>query len=266
MVKPEISVIIPAYNEGEGIKRTIITLRKQKTSIPYEIIVANNNSTDNTAEIAGKYADKVVLETQQGVAFARNCGIRASQGKYLVHTDADAIFPSDFIEKVYPIFKSEKFVGFTCGEWNFYDGDSLYVKIMSRVYSLFYKTVATIMYHRNVMQLPGWCICTSRKMSEKVGHFVPQRGYLEDVIYSIAIEPYGPKGYFPDIKVNSSVRRLESGLVSTFDHYGGKGASIPEEFRNVFRKSRYNPKSIPTKLQSVEINGEVFTPDILINQ
>ncbi|MDD2679110.1 MAG: glycosyltransferase family A protein, partial [Candidatus Nanoarchaeia archaeon] len=50
--KPVISVIIPAYNEEDSIEKTLISLKNQKTKVPYEIIVCDNNSTDKTFKIA----------------------------------------------------------------------------------------------------------------------------------------------------------------------------------------------------------------------
>ncbi len=264
MEKPEISVIIPAYNEGRDIIRTLIQLKKQKTNVPYEIIVVDNNSKDHTFEIAQKYADRVFFEKKQGVAFARNRGIKESKGRYLVHTDADVMFPDDFIERIYPIFKSNKYVGFTCGSWDYYDGNSIWVKISSYLYGLSFKFLGYIAWFRNVMQLPGWCICTPKEISEKVGHFMPIKGYLEDVLYSMAIEPFGKKGYFPSIKVRSSVRRLENGVDTYLEHYSKIGASPTDGWYNLFRKCLYNPKEIPEKPPSFIHHGITFSPSVYI--
>ena len=98
-MKPIISIIIPAYNEEKFIEQTLISLKKQNCGIPYEIIVCDNNSKDKTPEIAQKYADKVVSETKQGGGYARNKGASIAQGKYLVFTDADTVFPENYLEE-----------------------------------------------------------------------------------------------------------------------------------------------------------------------
>ncbi len=77
-LKPIISVVIPAYNEENYIEACLKSLRNQKTNVPYEIVVCDNNSTDRTVEIAKKYADKVVYERRQGIGYARNKGVSAS--------------------------------------------------------------------------------------------------------------------------------------------------------------------------------------------
>jgi len=54
-----IAVIIPAYNEEESIEKCLKSIKKQ-TYKDYEIIVVNAESTDKTAEIAAKYADRII--------------------------------------------------------------------------------------------------------------------------------------------------------------------------------------------------------------
>ena len=59
-----ISVVIPAFNEGEGIEACLKSVCDQ--TLPrdqYEVIVVDGNSKDNTRDIAAKYADKVFIQT-----------------------------------------------------------------------------------------------------------------------------------------------------------------------------------------------------------
>jgi glycosyltransferase involved in cell wall biosynthesis len=246
--EPEISVIIPVYNEGGknavAFKVTLLSLghKHQKTIVPYEIIVCDNNSTDNTAEIARQYADVVVSETQQGGVYARNTGTKASKGRYLVHADADTIFPSDFIEKAYAIFRSERFVGWTCGGWDYYDGKIMRVRIIRHHFGLLYHLYARSTARKNTSILLGWCLCTPRAVFDKVKGFTPQMKKFEDVEYSWKIEPLGRKEYFDTINVQSSLRRFENGIIRTQRYYNRRGAGMFVLIKNYFRKSRYHPK------------------------
>lgn len=243
MEKPVISVIIPSYNEEKVIGRTLHKLRNQNTKIPFEIIVCDNNSNDRTVSIAKKYTDKVVLETKQGGIFARITGTKCSVGKYLVHTDADTIFPTDFIEKVYPIFKQEKYTSFSCGHWNFYDGNSIKVKIMALLYGLNQHFYSIIQAKKNTVTLFGWCLCTPRRIYDMVGGFALTEKYqFEDVSYSFATELLGWKGYFPKIKVKSSLRRFEDGIFEYWKYYRKKNAGLLFAFKNLIRKSIYKQK------------------------
>ena len=56
-----ISVVIPAYNEENSIALTLDCLSAQKTTYSFEVIVVNNNSTDNTVSVVNQYTDKLNL-------------------------------------------------------------------------------------------------------------------------------------------------------------------------------------------------------------
>jgi cellulose synthase/poly-beta-1,6-N-acetylglucosamine synthase-like glycosyltransferase len=244
MIKPIISVIIPAYNEAEVIKKTLLSLKNQKTKIPYEIIVCDNNSKDDTFKIAKKYANKVIKEKKQGSRFARNTAtFKHSKGKYLVHTDADTIFPDNFIEEVYKIFKQKKYVGFTCGNWK-YDGNKLSMKFKTALWSFLYSTYLKVQSMRNVITLVGWCICTPRWIFEKVNGFSEISDFAEDVLYSYKIDYLGNYNYFPKINVRSSTRRLEDGIINFIKFYSKRHISIKNVFHLLTRKKFTKPYKI----------------------
>jgi len=91
-----ISIIIPTCNEEKIIERILSTL-KSTITIPHEIIVCDGNSTDATATIAGKYADKLVIQDKQRpktIGTGRNQGAEAATGEYIVFLDADCTIPN----------------------------------------------------------------------------------------------------------------------------------------------------------------------------
>ena len=96
--KPEVSVVMPAYNEEESILKTLACLSKSVTKRSVEVIVVNNNSKDNTENIVNSTGAKCIKETKQGITPARNAGLAAAQGKYILNADADTIYPPDWIE------------------------------------------------------------------------------------------------------------------------------------------------------------------------
>jgi len=85
------SIIIPAYNESKWLPETLKIIHQAMGTIPLqgEIIVTDNNSTDNTAELAQQRGAQVVFEPVNQISRARNAGARAAVGKYLVFIDAD---------------------------------------------------------------------------------------------------------------------------------------------------------------------------------
>lgn len=89
---PDYSIIIPAYNEAEELPATLTAIKAamDAQSELGECIVVDNNSSDQTAVVATKVGFvKVVFEPENQIARARNAGVRASQGRYLIFVDAD---------------------------------------------------------------------------------------------------------------------------------------------------------------------------------
>jgi glycosyltransferase involved in cell wall biosynthesis len=95
----KISVIIPAYNAAAYIERAIGSVLAQ-TRPADEIIVVDDGSKDNTADIVRSFADKVKLISQAnaGVSAARNAGIRAATGDWIAFLDADDEWLPDFLK------------------------------------------------------------------------------------------------------------------------------------------------------------------------
>lgn len=103
-----ISVVICTYNREQflpGLMESIVlqSLHRQD----FEILFINNNSTDRTESICQQfiqdysgYSIRYLTETDQGLSYARNCGIREAQGEYITFADDDAILAPDFLEKV----------------------------------------------------------------------------------------------------------------------------------------------------------------------
>lgn len=90
----KVSLALPAYNEAENIARAINSFKKIDTID--EIIVVDNNSTDNTGKLAKKKNVKVVKETKQGYGWALRRGLKEATGYYIALSEPDGTFdPSD---------------------------------------------------------------------------------------------------------------------------------------------------------------------------
>ncbi|NMD01005.1 MAG: glycosyltransferase family 2 protein [Bacteroidales bacterium] len=112
----EISVIIPFYNASDFIDETIQSVLNQ-TFQNWEIILVNDGSTDNSADISKKYlSERIFLYEQKnmGVSMARNVGLKKAKGKYVVFLDADDILSNSFLEKRYDFLETNPQYGFCC--------------------------------------------------------------------------------------------------------------------------------------------------------
>jgi glycosyltransferase involved in cell wall biosynthesis len=97
---PQVSVVIPAYNEAENILKTLGSLADSNTQKKVEIIVVNNNSKDETEELIRMTGATCVLETTQGITPARNAGLKQAKGQFILNADADTIYPPDWIDSM----------------------------------------------------------------------------------------------------------------------------------------------------------------------
>lgn len=98
------SVIIPLYNKALYVNKAISTVLAQ-TFPDYELIIVDDGSKDNSAEMAAKAIDghkhcRLIKQKNQGVSVARNNGVAASQGEYLCFLDADDWWEPTFLEEM----------------------------------------------------------------------------------------------------------------------------------------------------------------------
>lgn len=97
----EISVVIPAYNEEDYLPHTLASIKKAAGSFgEIELIVVDNESTDDTVKIAKAGGARIVLETEHNIGKVRNAGAAAAQSEVLVFIDADTIVRPGTFEKI----------------------------------------------------------------------------------------------------------------------------------------------------------------------
>lgn len=93
----KLSIIIPAHNEAAYLNRSVHSARAAAEALddPFEIIVVNDGSTDETAAVARRLGADVVDVAHRQIAATRNAGARAAIGDWLVFLDADtAVLPA----------------------------------------------------------------------------------------------------------------------------------------------------------------------------
>src|SRR5215472_1117351 len=93
---PLISVIVTTYNQSVYIAQTLHSVFEQ-TYEPFEVIVVNDGSTDDTEERIQPFKDQLtyVFQANQGVAGSRNTGVRNARGEFLAFLDGDDVWEKD---------------------------------------------------------------------------------------------------------------------------------------------------------------------------
>lgn len=95
---PDVSVVIPAFNEENNIFRTLSSLAANRTDLKVEILVINNKSTDQTQHVLDTLGVRSYFQPAQGIAYARQMGLDQARGRYHLCADADSFYPPDWIE------------------------------------------------------------------------------------------------------------------------------------------------------------------------
>lgn len=106
--KPKISVIVPTLNEEKRLARCLSSLRDQTyPKDKFEIIVIDHHSHDQTVEIAKKFGAQVFLESEPGIAKARQRGFAEAKGEIVVSLDADNIADKNWLAQIDQEFKKD---------------------------------------------------------------------------------------------------------------------------------------------------------------
>lgn len=132
-----ISVVIPAYNEEKLIGKCVEAVTNQTISRDkYEVLVVDNNSTDDTARIALAHGATVIPFTEkQGFTPSKNYGVHKSSSEIIAFTDADSIVDKKWLESILIIMKKEKLM--CIGGTILPTGKSIMQKFMFRLYDFF---------------------------------------------------------------------------------------------------------------------------------
>ena len=113
-----ISVVVPAFNEEKRLPQCIQRIREAFAASPevgtaYEIVVCDNNSTDDTAAIAERSGCQVIFEPINQISRARNTGARVASGRWLLFIDADSWPSPKLIKDIVPLLSDTGCIG--CG-------------------------------------------------------------------------------------------------------------------------------------------------------
>ncbi len=138
--KPDVSVVIPAWNEENNIFRAVSSIAANRTSFNVEILVINNNSKDGTQKVLEELGIRNYFQAKQGITFARQLGLDVARGKYHLCADCDTFYPPNWIDQmIKPMEKDQNIVG-VYGRYSFVPPKS-----KSRLGLLFYELLTGIL-------------------------------------------------------------------------------------------------------------------------
>ena len=111
-----ISVVVCTHNRAYRLEQTLKSLQEMTVPVglSWELIIVDNNSSDNTKEVIGNFIDKFdlnvkyVVERQQGLSYARNMGVHEASGTIIAFTDDDCIVDRYWITSISKEFHSDE--------------------------------------------------------------------------------------------------------------------------------------------------------------
>ncbi len=217
--QPEVSIVVPAYNEERSLLPMLSSLADLQTHRPTELIVANNNSTDRTQELLDRCGVRTLLVTDQGVAFARQAGLTAARGRFVLNADSDCLYPPAWLESlVTPLL--DPAVSCTYGTYSFLPGQSS--RLALGLYELMSERAAALRRgEREFVNVLGYNFAFRRADALSVGGFNTDSGHrgattaagrCEDGWMALSLLEKGRIQWVsaPEARVWTSARRLEA--------------------------------------------------------
>ena len=195
-----LSIVIPTYNEEKYLPKLLESIEKQNLK-NYEIIIADNSSTDNTRNIAKKYECRIVKGGRRP-GIGRNNGAVFAKGNWLLFLDADCCLEKGFLKGLLKEFKERELVVASC-----------FLRPMSkRIVDKFYFSVFNNFIKLTEQMYPtlgGACILVRKGIHNKINGFDKDVKILEEYDYVKACLKYGKFGVINQ-QINTSVRRFDS--------------------------------------------------------
>jgi len=217
---PFVSIIIPAYNEEEYIKQTLIHARNQKYSGCFEVILSDCRSNDLTQKIGEQFADAVVTCPKRNTGAARNSGAKKAKGEFLLFVDADTWLPPHYLEKIYQYLRTHPNVVALSTAFEFTQKRP--ILLLVELYTNLRFWFADRFKHK--APVLGYNFFIRKDAFFKNGGF--KECFFEDFYFYKKLNSTNqPTKYLLKPKVTISARRLQKyGFIKTFVYYNTKKA------------------------------------------
>ncbi len=234
---PTFDVIIPAYNAAKFLPSALESVIAQ-TFDDWRIVLVDDGSTDNTAEVVAPYAERLgpklryIRKANGGLPAARNTAIRSSSAELLALLDADDVWMPSRLEESLKVFRGRPHVGLSYGFISRIDAEGAIVDTFTNVSKRPEGRIAKYIYMRT-MNLPCPTVTFRRSAVEEVGYFDETMRATEDrdlwvriaQKFDVALVPQLIAQYriSPQAMTTDPARMLEAQLHFVAKHYGTPG-------------------------------------------
>ncbi len=215
-----VSVIIPALNEAANIGRCLEALTRQTISEPFEVIVVDNGSTDDTAEVAESFKDRLAIrvtrEHRRGRGRARARGCQEAKGTVLFGMDAETVVDPEWINRTLRVFAAEPETAAVTHGMRIHD--------CRRLTNITHNQCLPVMlwlyrFLHGHWSISGGSFAVRRDAYEAAGGFDPLLDAMEDVDLGERIAQIGRIRHLPRPAVLISGRRFRRGFFRGWFEY-----------------------------------------------
>ncbi|GMK37429.1 hypothetical protein PCCS19_04830 [Paenibacillus sp. CCS19] len=193
------SIIIPTYNQAKYLKACVESIGEH-TDLPYEIIIVDNGSTDETAEYLKEIGSQVryrILADNHGFAGAVNMGLMMAKGTTLLLLNNDTLVTDNWLDNMLACLNSETKIGMVGPVTNYISGDQQidvpYTDIIDMHEFARRNNESNPARWIRTDRLTGFCLLFRRELLEKVGYLDEgfEVGNFEDDDYNIRVRLLG---------------------------------------------------------------------------
>ena len=172
------------------------------------MIVVDNNSTDNTKEIAAKLGAKVIKETKQGVGAARCAGTALAENELIINLDADSRLPADFLIKLEKMIQKYPQVVCWGARGRFYEVPTWKNHVLFLIHLLLYPPA--YIFSRKKLGPMGYCLVFKKADYQKTVGFNAEAKFGEDGMLAKELAKLGKVKLSFKLVCNVSDRRYRS--------------------------------------------------------
>lgn len=214
--QPEVSIIVPTYNEEKYLRRALKGLLSQKTDFGYEVIVSDGHSTDSTVKIAEEMGAKIVFEPKRTISAGRQTGFMSAKGKILVSSSGDVYVTPDWLAKLVAPIRKGHYVA-TAGPVVPKDGNLLEHAFAKGLLT----PVARGLSRVGIPYVAADNMAVRADIFRRVGGFDTDMVTAEDTYLVTKAIKYGKFKYVKDAPVYISMRRVREWGYSKYLLYHG---------------------------------------------
>ena len=235
---PIVSVVVPSYNDAVLLRACLAALAVQ-TRPADEVIVVDNASTDDTAEVAIAGGARVVREERRGILAATSAGFDAAVGDLLLRLDADSVPGPDWVERVVAAFDDDPSLGALSGPGVFYGGSAAIHWIAEHIYIGAYSSIVRGLLGHPVLFGSNLAIRSTTWAQVRTRVHRDVREVHDDFDIAINLEPGTGVRFDPTLRVGVSARPFESlsGLGRRFD-WAFRTMAINHREESLWRRRR----------------------------